>query len=169
MIILDCCYVDGKIVFEYVKDDNFFVYKFFILVEFMQYFLEFLYNNFQKIVSYEDFVELVLVVLEEFFQIGFDILDGNVFIKVLLVRFTIRQWFFFLSYEEFYVKGKGSFFIYFMVCGLRGVFKCQFLNCFFCKRFKVKVKFLGYIFVVNLEDFVLNYVEIVVREVGGRY
>ena len=167
MIILDCCYADGKIASEHIKDDNFLVHK--SPVESMQHPLESLYNNLHKTVSHEDFVEPVSDASEELPQTGFDTLDGNVLTKAPLGRFTIRQWSSSLSHEESYAKGKGSFFTQFMVCGLRGAHKCQFSNCSSCDRFKAKAKSLGYISAANLEDFVSNHVENAASAADGRH
>ena len=169
MIILDCCYADGKIASEHIKDDNFLVHKSPSPVESIQHPLESLYNNLQKTVSHEDFVEPVSDASEELPQTSFDTLDGNVLTKAPLGRFTIRQWSSSLSHEESYAKGKGSFFTQFMVCGLRGAHKCQFSNCSSCDRFKAKAKSLGYISAANLEDFVSNHVENAASAADGRH
>ena len=167
MIILDCCYADGKIASEHIKDDSFLVHKSPAQVESMQHPLESLYNNLRKTVSHEDSVDSD--VSEELPQTDFDTLDGNVFTKAPLGRFMIRQWSSSLSHEESYAKGKGSFFTHFMVCGLRGAAECQFSNCSSCDRFKAKAKSLGYISAANLEDFVSNHVENAALAAGGRH
>ena len=169
-IILDCCYADGKIASEHIKDDNFLVHKSPAPLESKQHPLESLYNNLQKTVhtSHEGSVKPVSDVSEELPQVGFDTLDGNVFTKAPLGRFTIRQWSSSLSHEESYAKAKGSFFTQFIICGLRGTHECQFANCSSCDTFKAKAKSLGYISAANLEDFVSNHVENAALRAGGR-
>lgn len=169
LIILDCCYADGKIASELIKDDNFLVHKSPAPLESMQHPLESLCNNLQEAVSHEDSVEPVSDVSEELPQTGFDTLDGNVFTKAPLGRFTIRQWSSSLSHEESYAKAKGSFLTQFIICGLRGAHDCQLSNCSSCDRFKAKAKSLGYISAANLEDFVSNHVENAALRAGGRH
>ena len=168
LIILDCCYADGKIASEYIKDDNFLVHKSPEALESEQHPLESLYNNLQKTVSHEDSLEPISKELEELPQTSFDTLDGNVFTKAPLKRFTVRQWSSSLSHEESYAKAKGSFLTQFIICGLRGARECQFSNCSSCVRFKAKAKSLGYISAANLEDFISNHVENAALKAGGR-
>ena len=169
LIILDCCYADGTIASEHIKDDNFLVHKSPAPLESKQHPLESLCNNLQKAVSPEDSVEPVSDVSGELPQAGFDTLDGNVFTKAPLAKFTIRQWSSSLSHEQSYAKAKGSFLTQFIICGLRGAQKCQFLNCSSCDKFKAKAKSLGYISAANLEDFVSNHVENAALSANGRH
>lgn len=167
LIILDCCFADGKIASEYIKDDNFLVYKSPAALESAQHPLESLYVNLQETVSHEDSLKPIPNVSEELPQTGSDTLDGNVFTKVPLRKFTIRQWSSSLSHERSYAKAKGSFLTQFIICGLRGAQKCQFSNCASCSRFKAKAKSLGYISAANLEDFISNHVENAASSHGG--
>lgn len=171
LIILDCCYADGKIASQYIEDDNFLVHKSPepAALESKQHPLESLYHNLQKTDSCKDSKEPISNASEELPQTGFDTLDGNVFTKAPLVRFTVRQWSSSLSHEESYAKTKGnSFLTQFIICGLRGAHNCQFSNCSSCDRFKAKAKSLGYISAANLEDFISNHVEKAASRAGGR-
>ena len=171
LIILDCCYADGTIASEYIKNDNFLVHKSPAPApqESKQHPLETLCNNLQEAVSQEDSVEPVLDLSEDLPQTDFDTLDGNVSTKAPLGRFAIRQWSSSLSHEESYAKANGSFLTQFIICGLRGAHNCQLLNCSSCDRFKANAKSLGYISAANLEDFVSNHVENAALRAGGRH
>lgn len=176
LIILDCCYADGKIASEYIDDESFLVHKspHPVELESQQHPLESLCNNLQKTGGGEDSVvprkEPISNAAEELSETDFDTLDGNVFNKAPIVTFTVRQWSSSLSRQESYAKTKGnSFLTQYIICGLRGAHECPFSNCSSCDRFKAKAKSLGYISAANLEDFISKHVEKAASRAGGRH
>lgn len=175
LIILDCCYADGKITSEHIDNESFLVNKSPVEpagLESRQYPLESLCANLQTTGAGEDSVvprkEPISNVTEDLPETDFDTLDGNVFNKAPVV-FTVRQWSSSLSQQQSYAKAKGSFLTQFIICGLRGAWECPFSKCSSCDRFKAKAKSLGYISAANLEDFISKHVEKAASRAGGRH
>lgn len=175
LIILDCCYADGKIASDHIDDESFLVHKSPLAAETesSQHPLESLCSNLQStgadedsVVSHKEPISNATGLLPE---TDFDTLDGNVFNKAPLVSFTIRQWSSSLSQQESYATKGNSFLTRYIICGLRGADECPFSNCSSCNIFKTKGKSLGYITAADLEDFISKHVEKAASRAGGRH
>ena len=168
LIILDCCYADGKIASIHLENDTFLVYKSPHPAEEteapQQLPLESLCSSLDssgdcKTKDHEDHISTV---------------DGNVFCKAPAVGFTVRQWSSSLSQQESYGKSKGnSFLTEYIIRGLRGAHSCPFAkdkpsNCSYCDTFKAQAKSVGYITAANLETFISKHVELAAFKAGGR-
>ena len=174
LIILDCCYADGKIASEHIEDEKFLVHKSLepVNLESRPHPLESLCSNLQEASGAEGSCAVgkspISNAAVDLPETDFDALDGNVINKAPLVpSFTIRQWSSSLSQQESYAKARsGSFLTQYIICGLRGAHECRFPNCTSCDKFKAQAKSLGYISAANLEDFISKHVEKASRDAG---
>ena len=185
LIILDCCYADGKIASEHIEDESFLVHKSpdpaaepavepaaepAAQMASWQHPLQSLCSNLQATSGDGNLKEPISNAAVDVTDTDFDTLDGNVFNKAPLVPFTVRQWSSSLSQQESYARAKGnSFLTQFIICGLRGAHECPFSNCSSCDTFKAQAKSLGYIKAANLEDFISKHVEKAASRAGGRH
>ena len=179
LIILDCCYADGKITSEHLEDEAFLVHKSIEpAVESEPPHCLPLESLCSKLHHSEDCTPEKEPVssaagIDTDTETDFDTMDGNVVCKAPLgdVRFTVRQWSSSSREQESYGKSKGnSFLTEYIIRGLQGAHKCPFAKpkCSDCDRFKDKAKSVGYISAANLEDFVSTHVEKAASKAGGR-
>ena len=177
LIILDCCYADGKIASEHLEDGAFLVHKSPEPAEETdsprQQPLESLCCQLNGSEDCEATKEPISSATEQCIEAdsGSDTLDGNVFCKAPSVGFTVRQWSSSSSQQQSYGKLKGnSFLTEYIICGLRSAHTCRFAKprCSFCETFKAQAKSVGFISVANLEDFISKHVKLAARKAGGR-
>ena len=167
LIILDCCFADGNIASEHLKNETFLVHKSPnpVNVDAPPHPLESLCSELLKASGVENscvtgkspISNADLGVAET----DFSAVDGNVIGKGPdTPSFTIRQWSSSSSQQSSYAEiGSGSFLTRFITHGLRGAHNCKITNCNSCGIFKVQAKSLGYISASNLEDFVSKHVK----------
>lgn len=174
LIILDCCYADGKITSEHLEDDAFLVHKSLepSAVEPEPPHCLPLESLCSELHHSAPAKEPVSSAAEQFSESDFDTLDGNVFCKAPLdVHFTVRQWSSSSREQQSYGKSKGnSFLTDYIIRGLQGAHKCPFAKpkCSDCDRFKDTAKSVGFVSAANLEDFVSKHVEKAASKAGGR-
>jgi len=175
LIILDCCYADGKIASEHLEDGAFLVHKSPEPAEETdsprQQPLESLCCQLYGSEDCEATKEPVSSAAKQLTETDSDTLDGNMFCKAPSIGFTVRQWSSSLGQQQSYGKLKGnSFLTEYIICGLRSAHTCRFAkpNCPYCETFKAQAKSVGFISVANLEDFISKHVKLAARKAGGR-
>ncbi|XP_022799609.1 uncharacterized protein LOC111337538 isoform X3 [Stylophora pistillata] len=176
LIILDCCFADGNIASEHIKDESFLVHKSLdsVNVEAPPHPLESLCSEFQEASGAESSCVIgkspISNAEADFAESDFSTVDENVISKAPVIpSFTFRQWSSSLSQQQSYAQIRsGSFLTHYITCGLRGAHDCKFKDCKFCGKFKAQAKSLGYITASNLEDFVSKHVEEAAAKAGGR-
>lgn len=175
LIILDCCFADGKIASAQLEDEAFLVHKSLDPAEETeepsdwQHPMESLCNKLHSGEDSEADKEPISSAAEQSTETDHDTWDGNVICKAPLVHFTVRQWSSSLREQQSYGMAKGnSFLTQYIICGLRGAHTCPFAkpSCRYCETFKTQAKSLGYISAANLEVFISKHVERAASKAG---
>lgn len=175
LVILDCCYADGKIASEQIEDERFLVHKSLESVTAVEVPhplpLESLFSELDcsDECSDEPSKEPISTTAQGS-ETDFDTLDGSVFSKDP-PTLHVRQWSSSLKAQLSFGKKKGnSFLTEYIIHGLQGAHNCRFARpkCLDCDTFTAKARSVSYISAANLEDFVSKHVEKAATKAGGR-